>query len=286
MKSGTDYFDSMNALFDNKSFSGFKFDFNVHKSPQTEIKTTFNIKLPYININERDSHIKFVPTQNRIFNAQINHNLSDASKINVSIGQKNFISFQKYDKSMATSVRCRCDFTPTLVVPSIFLENKSLYHNLSIQTQTRDFLHMALLDAKITVGYKGLILTYQLFKDLLNSNDGHSAIIHYDAEKFQNQLAFVLNNSKSFLFRTKYNHNENISAGIQLHVDSELNSKLDVAWIAKINDSTVHSCIDTDYNVSTVFKHELYPNCNMLMSGHLNHTSAQYIFGLGIQWDD
>ncbi|EAY07972.1 hypothetical protein TVAG_332970 [Trichomonas vaginalis G3] len=284
MKSGTEYYESMNNLFDNKNFPGIKFDVELNQSPETTINSSINIRHPYFNIIEKNSQTKIVPSPIRIAQVVLNHQTSKLSNVILSLGQKNYISYQKSNSNKNTSVRCRCDFTSTSFIPSILLENNSKYHNFSIQAQTRDMIYIALIDTKMTLRYKNFIFTYQNVRNCVKGNTAYSILLHYKHGLRDFQAAIMKDNFRTLTLRHKHEINDKLTVGASLTADSNLNSKVELAWIAKVNDAIIHSSIDTKLNVSTVYKQELYPQCNILVSTHLDHKNAQYNFGLGFQW--
>jgi hypothetical protein len=77
---------------------------------------------------------------------------------------------------------------------------------------------------------------------------------------------------------------EGWKGAVSFKMDQFLNSMVEVGWKANIGKYIIHSCVNSNMEVKSLFVIGVTPTFDFMVSGHLDHKAHAYRFGLSLSW--
>ena len=282
--------EKQNLLFDPKTFSGARLSFNSKLSETSYLLSSFEFHQVYVDVQpsmgvyiqkrENPRSIQFV----------YGKNFKNLSKLLVSIGNKNLIQYDCFPYLnpglLNSSLRLRCDFSQNDLLPSVLANIQTKFANFSFRLEKNLMHNLSVIDFKGSIGSPFLALSLQYSRNIFDrSKYFYSFVISQHTSKQQFQIIYKKQQRKSISVRYQTDVFPSVRAGLLFSVDSDINSYFQVAWIANLYNSIVHSSVNTNGVVSSVYKRKLHDGCDLVLSGKLDHKEQNYKFGLGLHWD-
>ena len=282
--------EKQNLLFDPKTFSGAKLTFNSKLSETSYLISSFEFHQIYVDVQPSMGVYIQKKENPRTIQLVYGKNFKNYSKLVVSLGNKNLLQYDCFPylnpDILNTSLRFRCDFSQNDLLPSVLANIQTKHSNFSLRVERNLMRNLSIVDFKGSLGSPLLSLSLQYSQNIYDrSKYFYSLVISQHTAKQQFQFILNKQQKKSITMRYQADVIPSVRAGLLYTLDNDLKSSLQVAWIANLYNSIVHSSVSTDGIVSSFYQRKLHDGCDLLLSGRLNHKEQNYKFGLGLQWD-